>query len=185
MTQLPELRDFVDGISKDLAKIEPYWRKCFPCKNKGRCCNNSDIGIPDVEWKSIVEFLSENKDVIEYAKIRARNSMKCIFYNHDAKSCLIHPVRPINCRFAPYHIAYDAKKRGFFYHMCNEDCSKFLEHYDDNITPVTEHIAKVKTMQGDIRYLWLEMIKEITSFAREDKWERMTKRFVDEFCEER
>ncbi|WP_186077776.1 YkgJ family cysteine cluster protein [Burkholderia gladioli] len=91
------------AISK-LESKEPSWKNCRSCPFSGKCCDGAKLRIFPEERINILEFIKKNPNVRNYSVDRYMNGKACYFYNRDAKACLIHDVRPLNCRWTPYTI---------------------------------------------------------------------------------
>lgn len=91
----------LDKAIQELRAREPFWNICFPCECKGVCCRRADITICEKEWSAIhsyVRGLPDSEKALLRRNIR-RGSM-CVFQTES--KCLIHDVRPENCRYTPY-----------------------------------------------------------------------------------
>lgn len=77
----------------ELRKIEPYWNRCFPCKNQGKCCIGADVTIYKSEWNKIYSYLNNLPD-LEKSIVMSNLQLNklCIFRSEE--KCLIHKVRP-------------------------------------------------------------------------------------------
>lgn len=106
---------------QELLSQEPHWNCCFPCKNSGKCCIGADISVCEHEWNLIKQYvcgLPDHEKFLLSENIQSRNT--CIFRT-DTK-CLIHEVRPENCRYTPFQ-AVITSDRELLYCMVSEDCS--------------------------------------------------------------
>ena len=90
----------MDDCIAELLEIEPFWKICYPCKYHGACCVGAEISFDDSEYEAIKECVSR-LPIAEQAIIRdnAESGRHCIFRAPD--KCLIHEVRPENCRYTP------------------------------------------------------------------------------------
>lgn len=116
---LEQARFELDELIRKLLQLEPYWKKCSNCKNKGKCCIGANILVFDVEWDQIKEFIkSMPESDKEKIKSNIKNKKAC-FFRGDQK-CIIHGVRPLNCRWVPY-VAYlgDSQIRYFEESNCS------------------------------------------------------------------
>lgn len=97
----------MDKIILELKNLEPYWNICFPCKNKGKCCVGADTSIYQSEWNIIVSYIEQFSEADK--KILLSNILlnkPCFFHSDD--KCLIHEVRPQNCRYTPFQYVITA-----------------------------------------------------------------------------
>lgn len=86
-------------------------KEIFSCKCCGHCCHGeSTVSMNEEEKVNIAEFLKVSvEEMLErYCVIKpGRTEMKvvdghCIFYGDDGL-CMIHEVKPFNCRRWPLH----------------------------------------------------------------------------------
>ena len=105
----------------ELRKIEPFWDRCFPCNLKGICCQGADLSVYDSEWESILEYIagfsSEDKKVL---LTNVQQEKHCVFRAEN--NCLIHEVRPENCRYTPFQCLV-TQDNYLKYAMVSDDCS--------------------------------------------------------------
>ena len=98
----------IDQYISELLKIEPFWKICHPCCFHGYCCKGAKVSFTDWEaliTKIFVSTLSaEEKNII---RDNEQNKRSCVFQAPDR--CLIHPVRPANCRYTPYQFVITPK----------------------------------------------------------------------------
>lgn len=80
------------------------------CSNCGSCCNS--ISIYSIEYHRIMREIMTNwaperirnlaKSIMlfktRFASVGNEKRMRCVFRSEQAKTCLIHPVRPFPCR---------------------------------------------------------------------------------------
>lgn len=98
--------DLLESTIEELHRIDPFWDICCPCRCKGHCCVGADITIYENEWLRIqhyIETLPEEDKVVLRRNI-ARGT-HCVF--RAADKCLIHQVRPENCRYTPFQARID------------------------------------------------------------------------------
>ena len=92
---------YFDSLVHELLAIEPFWKICFPCKFKGYCCIGAEISFSDAEMQITKEYIKklspEEKDIIVQNNLSSKH---CIYRAPD--KCLIHDVRPMNCRYTPF-----------------------------------------------------------------------------------
>ncbi len=96
----------LDEMIDELIRIEPFWQICIPCRCGGTCCIGANILIETSEIEPIADRIAALE--AEDAKMLARNALGkqlCVFRTQD--KCLIHEVRPSNCRFTPYQYSVD------------------------------------------------------------------------------
>lgn len=93
-------------IIKNLYDQESFWSICNPCMCNGYCCIGADISAYKTEWKRIKEYvkLLQDEEKLLLSK-NITNGIQCIFRTND--KCLIHNVRPENCRYTPYQALID------------------------------------------------------------------------------
>lgn len=98
--------EILDSIIEVLYKEENYWNICHPCQCKGYCCVGADISADINEWSKIKECI-QHLPFEEKAELKNNIASKkqCIF--HTADKCLIHNVRPENCKYTPYQASVD------------------------------------------------------------------------------
>ncbi len=102
--------NLLDAVIEELLEIEPFWRNCPHPGCAGICCKGADVTVDPMEWGMIREYISHLSEA-EKAIIRSNASLgKNCYFRADNK-CLIHAVRPENCRYTPYQcsIAGDGK----------------------------------------------------------------------------
>ena len=105
----------------ELRKIEPYWNCCFPCNNKGKCCIGADVAIYPSEWNMIVNQiinLSDSEKAVLFSNIKLKKY--CVFRSKE--KCLIHEVRPLNCRYTPFQYAITPDNH-LLYTMISRNCN--------------------------------------------------------------
>ena len=106
---------------QELLSQEPYWNCCFPCKNSGKCCIGADVYVDEHEWNSIKQFVSGLLDDEKSLLIENIQSGNICIFRTDTK-CLIHEVRPENCRYTPFQAVITPDKE-LRYSMVSEDCN--------------------------------------------------------------
>lgn len=97
----------LNSIIEKLYQQEPYWNICCPCQCDGYCCIGADVSVNTNEWSKIkkyVQLLSFEEKLILQKNIV--NGTQCVF--RAANKCLIHEVRPVNCRYTPYQLAVNS-----------------------------------------------------------------------------
>lgn len=91
----------LEATIRELYKIEPFWNICNPCQCKGHCCIGADISISESEWAQIERYIQTLPyEGLDTLRLNIKHERNCVFRAYDR--CLIHPVRPENCRFTPY-----------------------------------------------------------------------------------
>jgi len=130
----------------ELRKIEPFWERCFPCQHKGKCCKDADIEITESEWLIISDYI-QALDVKD-KKILKRNILLrsyCVFRSKD--KCLIHEVRPENCRYTPFQCVITDDNR-LLYSKVSDNCN-----FEDGIIELNaasiKHLKNAKYIQLD------------------------------------
>ena len=99
--------EVLDSSIQELYQKEPFWNICNPCQCKGHCCIGADIQIHKNEWTEIERYIRELSYEDKTALCRnIQRSSKCVFRTND--KCLIHAVRPANCRYTPYQYVVTA-----------------------------------------------------------------------------
>ena len=99
--------ELLNLMIEELYKEESYWNICHPCQCNGYCCIGADISVDSNEWsiiKKFVQQLSFEEKAILQKNIISRT--QCIF--RTTNKCIIHNVRPDNCRFTPYQVSVDS-----------------------------------------------------------------------------
>lgn len=86
----------------ELEVAEPSWTNCPSCPFSGKCCDGATLLLFPEENLSLLERLSQDTQVLQYALSRFSEKKPCYFYDKQASSCRIHYVRPLNCRWTPY-----------------------------------------------------------------------------------
>ncbi|NHQ80292.1 YkgJ family cysteine cluster protein [Chromobacterium vaccinii] len=86
----------------DLEAQEESWKNCRACPHEGKCCDGATLIAFPEEIAAIREYIKNNLDVLQYAVSRYRKKKPCYFYDKESTKCLIHEVRPLNCRWTPY-----------------------------------------------------------------------------------
>ncbi|WP_313803235.1 YkgJ family cysteine cluster protein [Cytobacillus sp.] len=111
----------LDNLIQQLRTKDPYWNKCHPCKNKGKCCIGANPSFSDKEWQDVIEYLDEiPKDDYDKLLENFKHNKLCPFRTES--KCLIHKVRPFNCKYTPFQAVYrnDGK---IIYSMTTDDCN--------------------------------------------------------------
>ena len=177
-TNLNKINDYIDKKVNELSKIEPFWKICLPCKNNGRCCNGADVNVHDSEWEEIVNLLNSHKDILSYAQGRIKKKSCCIFFNYSASKCLIHSIRPINCRYTPFQIIKN-KNNKYVYHSMHDNCNLFLKENPLQIYNTEQkHIVKVKKNQdSEIHLLYLNEMPELLNYGKNENIKKLSERF--------
>lgn len=127
---LMELTNLIDSQVEALLERDPFWRKCYPCKNNGRCCqNDSPLATAD-EFAALEAFLLGKLNIWQTVYQNLKDGRNCIFYAPDASACLVHELRPIICRLTPFK-AYAANPKKpeitVFDSLGNTGCGYFLK----------------------------------------------------------
>lgn len=178
MVEIEKIRLKLSSVVKDLCEIDPYWNKCFPCQNKGRCCIGSDVDVSEEEWKQIFEFLKDKPDIIQYAKARLRQGKPCIFYCSKVSKCLIHDLRPIMCRYTPFQVIENDGK--FFCNNVDEKCVSIRSVQSDSFVRAAKpFIVNVK----DCNYIFINEISEIKEYKKK-KIDFLSTKFYKSFVEQ-
>ncbi|WP_236206034.1 YkgJ family cysteine cluster protein [Pseudomonas tohonis] len=110
-----------------LERIESSWSNCRSCPHGGACCIGvSNLLIFPEEQKTIKSHLRKNKEILAYAIQRLEKKQGCYFHSSESKTCLIHEVRPLNCRWTPY-TAFPEPDGMLSISLRDENC-KFEKH---------------------------------------------------------
>lgn len=98
----------LNSVINELHGVEPYWSICRPCQCAGQCCVGADISITESEWQQIRKYV-ENMAIDDKAILEQNilNHVFCIF--RAPTKCLIHDVRPENCKYTPYQALFNHK----------------------------------------------------------------------------
>lgn len=99
---LKELIIGIDAQVESLLVRDPFWRKCYPCKNHGRCCQNDSPLAASDEFAALDAFLLNNPDIRQIVFQNLQSAKNCIFYAPEASACLVHEMRPAICRLTPF-----------------------------------------------------------------------------------
>lgn len=129
MNDLNSLNKKLEKLIDELNSKEDFFKKCLNCPNKGKCCIDNDIDIRDDEWAYIKKYLLDNKDVYDLVYDNFKNGRRC-YFRTDSK-CLIHDIRPLNCRYTPYQMIY--KDGNLIYHIADDDCNFSYQELPANI----------------------------------------------------
>lgn len=98
----------LDTAIDELLALEPFWKICYPCKFKGFCCHGAVIELSADEQRAVDECVSRlPSDKREQFEANRRAGRRCV-YQTDTE-CLIHSVRPQNCRYTPFQALITAK----------------------------------------------------------------------------
>ena len=120
MYTLQELRVKLDNIINELYDIEPYWSKCKKCPNHGSCCVGANVMVREDEWFEIKSILDNDIQVRNLVYENYRSGSDCYFRIHD--KCLIHNIRPLNCRYTPYQAAFNNREHQLSFTKMGNDC---------------------------------------------------------------
>lgn len=119
MNDLDSLNKKLDELILKLNSKEEYFKKCLKCPNKGKCCIDNDIDIRDDEWAYIKKYLLDNEDIYKLVYDNFKNGRRCYFRTDE--KCLIHDIRPLNCKYTPYQMIY--KDGHLIYHISDDYCN--------------------------------------------------------------
>lgn len=157
--KLEAARYELDELVRKLMYLEPSWKKCSCCLNKGKCCIGANILIFSVEWKQIVDFVANlplaEKQII---KSNIKNSKQCIF--RSEQKCLIHSVRPLNCRWTPYQVFSDSKNMTYFEDFECNFTQKSVPYSFNEIYPNYVLLPNAESSQGKYYLLLTNWIKK-------------------------
>lgn len=96
----------LESTIDELLSREPFWKICYPCKFKGFCCKGAEIDFSKNEQHIIDEYINtlpnDSQKIIYENK---KYNKHCIY--HSVEKCLIHEVRPQNCRYTPFQALID------------------------------------------------------------------------------
>lgn len=100
--KIQEARRGIDAEVQEILRLDPYWSKCYPCRQGGVCCRGADVLALLPELTDIFDWLENNPETKNHALQQLKLGRDCIFYREDARSCLIHERRPLFCRLTPF-----------------------------------------------------------------------------------
>lgn len=147
---------FVDAKSElnqlisELLKIEPYWKKCYPCMHNGKCCIGADISIRNDEW----EIIKGHIQTLEADRISAlKNQSSCPF--RTPTECLIHDYRPLNCMYTPFQAVFNETTKMLHYSMSDEHCNCKQIETDIGDIDLSNPFIKLDNFGKDVYYLLL------------------------------
>ena len=93
----------LDDVIEELLELEPFWRICYPCRFKGVCCHGAKISVTPDEQAVIDEYLSGQPLLVRrLVFVHKMIGWHCKY--HTDEGCLIHDVRPANCRYTPFQM---------------------------------------------------------------------------------
>lgn len=91
----------LNELIDQLRKVEPYWNKCYPCINKGKCCIGADPSFTENEWEATKQQIKNFEAThLEKLKLNVNTHVTCPFRTET--ECLIHRSRPLNCMYTPF-----------------------------------------------------------------------------------
>lgn len=160
-----DVREAIPILEQAVAKLEaaePAWKNCRSCPHGGKCCDGApiDVVFPE-EAEAIVTYLVENPEYLAYASKRASTGKLCYFHNPQAKTCLIHSVRPILCRWTPYSILTgDGTPHGM---IRDKYCNFSPIRSQDRISMVKPGILEVRPKFGPVKKQKFINLQGITS----------------------
>lgn len=97
----------LESAIQELYQREPFWSICNPCQSKGHCCIGAVITIRKNERTEIERHIQALSSEDKKALVQnIQHSSKCVFRTNE--KCLIHAVRPANCRYTPYQYVVTA-----------------------------------------------------------------------------
>lgn len=133
--------DQLDLTIKELYEREPYWNMCNPCQCGGYCCIGADISISEDEWHKIKQYIGElsQEDMSILANNIDTNKM-CFFRTPD--KCMIHAVRPENCKYTPYQYLVTQDNRLQYHYAKVNDATNQCEFKFVDI-PLADHLLSV------------------------------------------
>lgn len=112
----------LEGKLTELESSEPSWKNCRACPFSGKCCDGASLNLFPEEKAAISDYLGRNPDVLRYALPRFKQGKKCYFYDKESSKCLIHEVRPLNCRWTP-HAAFREEDGRHSVHVRDNQCN--------------------------------------------------------------
>lgn len=148
------MKNNLENVVNELRAIEPYWKRCFPCQNKGKCCVGADISASESEWNLIFDYIrTMNNQDKKALKDNIISNNHCVFRIEE--KCLIHDVRPENCRYTPFQFAV-TNTNHLLYTMVSDDC-RFLS-VDKKL-----NVTEADTLRNS-KFYKLKNFEEETSF---------------------
>lgn len=164
-----QAKDAIPILEKSVAKLEslePSWKNCKACPHGGKCCVGATglLVFPE-EKRDITDFLQRNDRIKQFALKKYRQGQGCYFHDSNAKSCLIHEVRPLNCRWTPYNVWPPAQPGHTFNGMVRDDKCDFIPiTANDKQRVVNDEIVQIEnplSPNANTQYICLHGIKEI------------------------
>ncbi|KAB7703681.1 hypothetical protein GBN33_00030 [Plesiomonas shigelloides] len=104
-----------------LESQEESWKNCRACPFNGKCCDGATLIAFPEEIELIKKQLKRDQDVLAYAISRYKKGKACYFYDKESSRCLIHDVRPLNCRWTPY-VAFSGNGCEFNVNIRSSSC---------------------------------------------------------------
>lgn len=146
----------------ELEAEEESWKNCKSCPFSGKCCDGAPLIIWPEEKEEIVNYLRMHEGIKKFALSRYKKNEKCYFYDRDAKACLIHAVRPLNCRWTPYTVFHDPNS-GYSGMIRDSNCNFYRMTKADLITRNKNGLIEIKTagvQGGNSKYIvWQEILE--------------------------
>ncbi len=117
---LEQAKAELSAVTEQLLQLDPYWKKCFPCKSQGKCCIGADprFSQPDLEAVfNLSTTFSETDKMVLSSNIH--NRQLCPFRGKD--KCLINAVRTLDCLYTPFQAVITARQT-IMYSMITDSC---------------------------------------------------------------
>ncbi|WP_066636158.1 YkgJ family cysteine cluster protein [Desulfolucanica intricata] len=171
--------DLVDVLSEQLCRMDPYWKKCFPCNNNGICCKNVDIPLYGVEWVLVSEYLRNllTEDV-QMIQNNLRNNIKCPF--RLSSKCAVHSVRPLYCRITPFYATYHEQSTEIEVMYPSKNCTFVRQRY----LRVTDRMPQLFERLGERYFIVLSEVigKSPEMRLLESSGKQYLSQLLDNFC---
>lgn len=159
--QAKEAIPILDRVISRLETNESSWRNCRSCPFNGKCCDGATLKVFPEEGREILQHIKLNPNVRAHSIGRYKDRKPCYFYDRDAKACLIHEIRPINCRWTPYTVFIgDAGLSGM---MRDSQCNFRHIQASDRIDVVDDELIRFSTSRSNENnhYILWQKIEEL------------------------
>jgi len=96
----------MESVVQRLYEIDPFWKRCSPCVQNGKCCKGANPCFSQKEQARVLEENNLSTQDFKKLKWNLRLGMKCPF--HTRNRCIIHENRSLNCMWTPYYVTVDS-----------------------------------------------------------------------------
>lgn len=144
----------LDKLIEQLKIKDPYWNKCDPCQNKGKCCIQANPEFSQDEWNRVTKQL-ETMDKDDYSKLFTNFQHQSLCPFRTENKCLIHEARPLNCKHTPFQ-AFLRNDGKLIYSMITDDCDfKTVVIEPDNKLSTTSDFVELNSFVEKRQFLLL------------------------------